>query len=156
MTNNQEIWRAVSKGSFAIISYVNRQGEPRSTGVVYATNGTHLYTAVAPDSWKADFIAAHDRVAVTIPVRRGGLLSLLLPIPPATISFHGRAIVHPAGWLQQSPVREALRRLLPPERQTSALIIEVVPQDAFLTYGIGVPLTAMRHPALARARLPVA
>ena len=39
-----------------------------------------------------------EQVAVTVQVRWGGLLSLVLPVPPATVSFHARAIVHPAGW----------------------------------------------------------
>ena len=64
--------------------------------MVYAADGRRLYVAVASDSWKARHIAASGRVAVTVPVRRGGLLSLLFPIPPATVSFHGTAIVHPA------------------------------------------------------------
>ncbi len=34
---------------------------------------------------------------MTVPVRRGGIMSLLLPIPPETISFHATAVVHRAG-----------------------------------------------------------
>ena len=49
---------------------------------------------LASGSWKARHVAASGRVAVTVPVRRGGLLSLLFPIPPATVSFHGTAVVH--------------------------------------------------------------
>jgi hypothetical protein len=52
---------------------------------------------VAPDGWKARHITDSGRVAVTVTVRRGGILSLLFPIPPATVSFHARAVVHPAG-----------------------------------------------------------
>jgi hypothetical protein len=155
MTNRAEIWRAISKSSFAVISYVTPAGEPRSTGVVYASAGRHLYVAVAPDSWKEKHIAANGHISVTVLIRRGGLMSLLLPIPPATISFHGKASVHPPGWLQQSPVAEELRRLLPPERRDAACVIEIAPEDAFLTYGVGVSLTEMRNPEVARARLPV-
>jgi len=97
MTDNEEVWRAISKASFAVIIYVTPSGEPRSTGVVYATAGQHLYVAVAPDSWKGKHIATNGHVSVTVPVRRGGLMSLLLPIPPATISFRGTATVHPGG-----------------------------------------------------------
>lgn len=155
MTDNEEIWRAISKASFAVISYVTPSGEPRSTGVVFATAGRHLYLAVAPDSWKGKHIAANGNVSITVLVRRGGPMSLLFPIPPATISFHGMATVHPAGWLQQSPVAQQLRGLIPPERRESAGIIEVIPQDAFLTYGVGVSLTEMLHPETALARVPV-
>jgi hypothetical protein len=155
MATNEEIWRAISKASFAVISYVTPGGAPRSTGVVYAAAGRHLYLAVAPNSWKGKHIAANAHVSVTVPVRRGGLMSLLFPIPPATISFRGTATVHPVGWLEQSPAAQALRSLIPPERQEAARIIEVVPEGEFLTYGVGVSLTGMRRPDTALARVPM-
>jgi hypothetical protein len=123
--------------------------------VVYKTVGQRLYVATAPDSWKARHIATSGRVAVTVPVRRGGLLSLLAPIPPATVSFHGTAIVHPADSPQVRPLLKELASLLPQERQASAAVIEVIPEGRFVTYGVGVSLTRMRDPAAARARVPV-
>ena len=155
MTNHEQIWRAISNASFAVISYVTPSGEPRSTGVVYATAGRHLFMAVAPDSWKGKHIAANGRVSVTVLVRRGGLMSLLFPIPPATISFPGTATVHPTGWLQQSPVARHLQRFVPRERQDAARIVEIIPEGTFLTYGVGVSLTAMRHPDISLTRVPV-
>src|SRR5215475_4827926 len=152
---SDEVWRALTRASFAGVSYVTPAGEPRSSGVVYATDGGRLYVAVASDSWKARHIAASGRVAVTVPVRRGGLLSLLFPIPPATVSFHGAAIVHPAGPVADRAVPEQLASLLPPERQASCCVLEIIPEGQFLTYGLGVSLTRMRNPAAARARLPV-
>ena len=80
---SQQVWAEVGKASFAIISHVTSAGEPRSSGVVYAEERHHLFVAVAPDGWKARQIADGQQVAVTIPVRRGGPLSLLFPIPPA-------------------------------------------------------------------------
>jgi pyridoxamine 5'-phosphate oxidase-like protein len=151
----ERVWRQIAKASFAILSYVTPAGEPRSSGVVYASIGQRLYVAVAPDSWKALHVAASGRVAVTVPVRRGGLLSLVAPIPPATISFHATAIVHPQGSSQVGPLLKELGSLIPAERQASACVIEVVPEGAFLTYGLGVPLRRMRDPAAARARIPV-
>lgn len=97
---SEQVWQQLHRASFAVIGYVTPAGESRSSGVVYKTVGKRLYVAVAPDSWKARHIAAGKRVSVTVPVRRGGILSLLLPIPPATISFHATAIVHPAGLLK--------------------------------------------------------
>jgi Pyridoxamine 5'-phosphate oxidase len=149
------VWQAVSKASFAIIAYVTPSGAARSSGVVYATSERRLYVAVAPESWKAKHIATSGRVSVTVPVRRGGLLSLILPIPPATISFNGAAIVHPAGWLRNSSLASHLAALVPPERRDSASIVEVVPEGEFLTYGLGVSLMEMRTPAVAQARVPV-
>ena len=111
--------------------------------------------AVAPDSWKAKHVAASGRVAVTVPVRRGGILSLVAPIPPATISFHGAAIVHPAGSPQVRSLLKELGSLIPAERRTSACVIEILPEGAFVTYGLAVSLSKLRDPAAARARMPV-
>ncbi len=153
--SSEQVWRALAKASFAILGHVTASGEPRSSGVVYTTVGRRLYVAVAPDSWKAKQVAASGEVAVTVPVRRGGILSLVLPIPPATISFHGSAVVHPAGSPQVRSLGKELGSLLPAERRASAAIIEIVPEGAFVTYGLGVSLMQMRSPAAARARVPV-
>jgi hypothetical protein len=152
---SEQVWRALTRASFAVVSYVTPAGEPRSSGVVYATDGGRLYMAVASDSWKARHIAASGRVAVTVPVRRGGLLSLLFPIPPATVSFHGTAVVHPAGPVADRAAPEQLVSLLPPERQATSCILEILPEGQFMVYGLGVPLARMRSPAAARARVPV-
>jgi Pyridoxamine 5'-phosphate oxidase len=152
---SEQVWRAIAGASFAVVSYVTPGGEPRSSGVVYATAGRRLYAAVAPDSWKARHIAASGQVSVTVPVRRGGLLSLLLPIPPATVSCHGTAIVHPAGPVGASEAPDELAALLPAVRRASCCVLEIIPEGQFLTYGLGVSLTRMRSPADARARVPV-
>ncbi|HYT81582.1 MAG TPA: pyridoxamine 5'-phosphate oxidase family protein [Actinomycetota bacterium] len=152
---SEQVWQALAKTSFAVISYVTPRGEPRSSGVVYKTVGRRLYVAVAPDSWKAKHVAARGRVAVTVPVRRGGILSLVAPIPPATISFHGAAVVYPAASPEARSLLRELASLIPKERQASGSIIEVVPEGAFVTYGLGVSLKKMRDPAAARGRVPV-
>jgi hypothetical protein len=144
----------VSRASFAVISYVTPAGEPRSSGVVYATAGRHMYVVTATDSWKARHIHDGTEVAVTVPVRRGGLLSLLAPIPPATVTFHARAIVHPAGSVQVTAVSKRLASMLPEERRDGC-VLDLVPDGAFLTYGLGVPLRTMRNPAIAQARVRI-
>ena len=151
MLTSERVWHDLAKASFAVLSYVTPAGEPRSSGVVYVTSNHRLYVAVATDSWKARHIAENGRVAVTVPVRRGGLMSLLLPIPPATISFHATAVVHPAGALSDVP----LARLVPAERRAFCRIVEIQPEGNFVTYGEGVSLNRMRTPALARGRAPV-
>ena len=151
----EEVWRAIAKASFAVVGYVTPSGEPRSSGVVYKTVGRRLFMAVGLESWKARHIPLSGRVAVTVPVRRGGILSLLVPIPPATVSFHATAIVHPPGSPRVRPLLDELASLLPAERRASAAIIEVEPEGAFVTYGLSVSLTKMRDPDAARARVPV-
>ena len=150
------VWRALARASFAVISYVTPAGEPRSSGVVYKTVGRRLCTVVAPDGWKARQITSGAPVAVTVPIPRGGILALLFPIPPATISFHARAVVHPAGSATAGTLAKALGSLLPPERRGAGCVIELRPEGSFLTYGVGVSLAQMRSPATALAHTPVA
>ncbi|HEU0213111.1 MAG TPA: pyridoxamine 5'-phosphate oxidase family protein [Jiangellaceae bacterium] len=151
----EQVWQQVTKATFAVLSHVTPTGEPRSSGVLYRVVGGRLYVAVAPDSWKARHVPVSGQVAVTVPVRRGGLLSLVAPIPPATVSFHARAIVHAAGSAQAASLARKLGSLLPAERQDSVCLIEVIPEGEFVTYGLGVSLLKMRIPEAARARVPV-
>jgi hypothetical protein len=150
---SQDVWRALEKSSFAVLSHLTPSGEPRSSGVVYVATGGRMFVAVEPAGWKARHIAADGRLAVTVPVRRGGVLSLVFPIPPATISFPATAVVHPVGALPDAP--KELSALVPPERRAECRIIEIQPAGHFLTYGIGVSLNDMRSPSTARGRVPV-
>jgi hypothetical protein len=154
--DSEEIWREIEKASFLVISYVTPAGDPRSAGVMYTTIDRKLYIVTGPDTWKARHIAADGRAAVTVPVRRGGALSLIMPIPPATISFSGTAMVHSPDSPTVRPIVEKLGSMLPQERRASVAVIEVIPEGAFTTYGIGVPLAKMRDTEAARARVPVA
>ena len=93
----ERVWRELTTASFAIVSHVTPTGNPRSSGIMYLVVDRHLLVVISPDSWKARQITNGDQLAVTVPVRRGGLLSLVAPIPPATISFHARAETPPGG-----------------------------------------------------------
>jgi hypothetical protein len=150
-----DVWRAIGKHSFAVMSHVTASGEPRSSGVVYGTDKGRVLVAVAASSWKARTIADGQVVAVTIPVRRGGILALLFPIPPAAISFHARARVGKPGALDRASLPKNFARLLPPSLAQTCLI-ELTPEGKFLTYGIGVSLMTMRDPEASLARVPVA
>jgi len=147
----QDVWRAVSRASFAVLSHVTPAGAPRSSGVVYAVSGDRMLVAVAKDSWKARHIGTDGLVSVTVPIRRGGPLSLLLPIPPATVSFPAVATIHSGETLYRIP---ALAKLVPPERWASCVIVDVRPTGHYVTYGVGVPLLRMRDPVRSRARIP--
>jgi hypothetical protein len=153
--SSEAVWQALTKASFAVVSHVNPAGEPRSSGIVYGTVNRRLYVAVAADGWKARQIRTGDEVAVTVPVRRGGILALLVPIPPATITFQARATVHPAGSLDIGSVSKDLEKLVPEARKAGSCVVELAPEGRFLTYGISVSLMDMGNPALALARVPV-
>jgi hypothetical protein len=152
---SEQVWHALARASFAVIGYVTPSGEPRSSGVVYKTIDRRLCTAVAPDSWKAKHVAASGRVAVTVPVRRGGILSLVAAIPPATITFHGTAIVHQAGSPDTDALLKELGSLIPVERRANGWVIEIVPEGEFLTYALGVSLRKMLDPVASLTRVPV-
>lgn len=154
-TSTEDVWAELARASFAVIGYVTPAGEPRSSGVVYKAVGRRLFTVVAADSWKARHIASSSTVSVTVPVRRGGILSLVIPIPPATISFHATAIVHPAGVIDIASLSKELESLLPPERREGAVVIELAPEGRFLTYGVGTALMDMRDPDLSKAAVPI-
>ena len=153
--STDQVWNAIVRAADAVLGHVTPDGAPRTSGVVYRSIDRRIYVAVDPGSWKARHIQADGRVSMTILVRRGGLLSLLFPIPPATITFHGTATVHPADEPGMGAVLDRLARLLPPDSRSSSAVIEIAPQGTFLTYGIGVSLGAMRVPATARGRAPV-
>jgi Pyridoxamine 5'-phosphate oxidase len=148
------VWRHVGKKTFAVISWVTPAGEPRSAGIVYRATGRRVYVGVDTDSWKARHIAASGRVSVTVLVRRGGLLSLFAQIPPATITFHGTAVVHSEDALPTLP--KVVEKLLPPGKEPRDFrIIEIRPDGDFVTYGIGVALPTMLKPEKASGRAPV-
>jgi hypothetical protein len=152
---SEQIWRELARASFAVLAYVTPRGEPRSSGVVYKMVGRRLYIAVAPDSLKARHIAPSRKVSVTVPISRGGVLSLFAPIPPATVSFHGTATAHPAGSPETRSALQELGGLEPPARRTSASVLEVIPEGTFLTYGVGVSLKKMLEPTAAQGRVVV-
>jgi hypothetical protein len=152
---SSDVWRALAKHSFAVMSHVTASGEPRSSGVVYGTDGGRILVVVAASSWKARTITDGQLVSLTVPVRRGGILSMLFPIPPAAISFRARAQVGEPCMLDRNSLPKHFARLLPPT-QAESCVIQLAPVGNFVTYGIGVSLLDMRDPEVAQARVPVA
>lgn len=152
---SEHVWREIDGASFAIVGYVTPAGEPRSSGVVYKSADKRLYVVVARTSWKARHIAANSHVSVTVPVRRGGIIALVAPIPPATISFHAKALVHPAGSVKTESLSKQLESLVSADRRDAAVLIELIPEGRFVTYGIGISLMDMQKPELAEAVVPI-
>jgi hypothetical protein len=113
-----------------------------------------MYIVTARDSLKARQLRDEQTLAVTVPVRRGGVLSLLVPIPPATISFRARTTVHAAGTVDLETLSKRLARMVPDQRR-DGVVLELEPVGTFLAYGIGVSLRGMLDPALALSRVPV-
>ncbi len=151
----ERVWHEIEQASFAVISYVTPAGKPRSSGVVCAAVAHRLYVVTAADSWKARQISNGDELAVTVPIRRGGLLSLVAPIPPATVSSHAKVTVHPADSVSIGKVPKKLASQLPKERRSDGCVLELVPEGDFLVYGLGVSLQDMAKPEAALAHVPV-
>lgn len=151
---SDQVWQALDKATYAVVGFVVPGGEPRSSGVVYALVDRHMYVVTAADSLKARRLKDGQSLAVTVPVRRGGVLSLLFPIPPASISFRARVTVHVPGSVDIESLSKRLARMLPEQRQGS-VVLELEPVGTFVAYGIGVSLREMVDPAKALARVPV-
>ncbi len=94
-TTAERVWRDVCRASFAAVPNTTPGGEPRSSGVVFGMVDRTMYVVVSSTRWKARHIALTCTVLVTVPVRRGGVLSLMMPIPPATVRFRAAATVRP-------------------------------------------------------------
>ena len=151
----QTVWRALEKASFAVLGHVTPAGKPRTSGVMYAVHDRRIYMGVADDGWKAQQIATGDEVSVTVLVRRGGLLALVIPIPPATVTFRARASMHRAGTAQAEQVPGELLKRLPAATRDDMALIELVPEGDFVTYGIGVSLRDFADPNAAPGRVGV-
>ncbi len=152
----QTVWRALQKASFAVLGHVTPAGKPSTSGVMYAVRDRRINVGVADDGWKAQQIATGDEVSVTVLVRRGGLLALVIPIPPATVTFRARATMHRAGTAQAEQVPGELLKRLPAATRDDMALIELVPEGDFVTYGIGVSLREFADPNAAPGRVGVA
>ena len=117
----RHVWRALGKASFAVVGYVTPSGARVRAGSLTDRRAAALRGG-RTRSWKAKHIAVGREVAVTVPVRRGGILALVAPIPPATVSFHATAIVHPPGAPEVRSLLEQLTSLLPVKRQDLASV----------------------------------
>jgi proline-specific peptidase len=88
-----------------------------------AAIGLRLYVVIAADSWKARQISNGHKAAVTVPIRRGGLLALAAPIPPATVGPRSSKQCRARGPFEGGPMilyRAILRR----ERRHGARYLE--------------------------------
>lgn len=150
------VWHLLRRNSFAVMAWTTPRGEPRSSAVVYAASTDRLFVSVAPGSWKARQIVTGSMVSLTVPVRRGGILSSLLPIPPSAVSLHGRAVHHPPGSARPKPLARLYRRMtLPKSVLATSAVLEIEPLGEFQTFGVGVTLWKLGEIAAAEQRVPV-
>jgi hypothetical protein len=151
------VWSEIERRLFAVLSYVTPRGEARSAGVVYVVRDGRLYIRTDTDSWKARHIRLNPSVALNVTIPKRVPFMPWIRIPDATIAFRGRARVID-GDAAEPDLAQAMTRATGHEVESleGICFIEVTPAGHFATYGIGVSLLDMRHPAKARARIAVA
>ena len=150
------VWGTISKELFGILSMVTLENEARSVGIVYIVQDRKLYIGTGTKTWKSKHIKKNPNVSMTIPIPKRIPLLPWIKIPQATISFSGTAKVIPAIEVDAKLLHSIFRHFADDlEFVAENYLIEVTPQDDFVTYGVGIPLMKMMKPELARGRAPV-
>jgi len=153
---SEQVWRTLARQPFLVVAMVNREGQGRSVGISPAVEGDDVWFAADEAGWKVTHLRHQPEVSVTVPVRRGGLLALVAPIPPATVTFRASAQVLPAADAPPSVRKRLLRGLGDEDTTSGTVMVRLTPHGDFVTYGIGVPLRVMMDTERARGRVPVA
>ena len=79
-----------------------------------------------------------------------------IKIPAATITFSGVAKVFENSEVKADVLKKLYRDVVKDEKGLAeSCVIEVTPQEDFITYGVGIPLMQMRFPEKARGRAAV-
>jgi hypothetical protein len=151
----EQVWEAIGGGSFGVLAFVNRRGHPRTAGVCFTVEGRSLFISSNKDMWKVRHIAANPNVSMTVTLPKRVPFLPFIKVPAATITFRGEAEI-----LEFGDISDAVRGRLPhgenpaPEVRAKLAIIKVVPRGEFVTYGIAMPITQMRHHEQAHGRAP--
>ena len=138
--------RAIRTRSFAVLSTVSSAGFPHAAGVAYCAVDSTIYVNTERSSRKARNVAADDRVALVIPVRR-------LPVgPPFTVQLQGRATV--LAMDDPEITRLVLARSLDKItghgelEEPDGCFLRIVANGPVHTYGIGVSALAVARDPL--------
>ena len=154
--STEQVWHEIGRQIFAVLGFVSQQGEARTAGIVYIARGQEIFIGTDRKSWKARHIEANPHVSLTVTIPKGVPLMPWIRIPPATITFQGKAALCSLDDVSGEIEHILFRGLkLSREDREKICIIRVTPEGDFVTYGVGVPLLTMRHPEEARGRAPV-
>ncbi len=155
MVTTAEVWETIEDEIFGILAFSNRDGEPRTAGIVYALEDRTLVIASARSAWKVRHIEANPEVSMTITVSKRIPFLPFIKIPAATITFQGTATIGGVDALTPGARQKLFRGLeLDREMVRETAIIRVAPHGDFVTYGIAMPMAQMRKPKLAIGRAP--
>lgn len=153
----EEVWKAIDGNIFGVLAFVNANGEPRSAGICYVVDGRTLLVPTARDSWKTRHITANPHVSMTVTIPKRVPFVPFLKVPAATVTFQGLAEVLELGDANPETTKRMLQGLdydEDDEKLHESVMLRIVPQGDFLTYGIAMPLLQMRTPERARGRTP--
>ena len=153
---SEQVWQVIEKELFAVLGMVTARQEARTVGIVYVVRGRRLYIASGKDTWKVKHIAQNSDVSLTVPIHKGIPLMPWFKIPAATITFAGQARVLDPKETDPETLKALYRGMAEDETlMADSVVIEVIPEGKFLTYGVGVSLMDMRDPAKSRGSAPV-
>lgn len=151
-----QVWREIERSFFAVLGTVNPKGEPRTAGIAYAARDRRLYVGTDRSSLKAKNVRGNPGVSLTVTIDRRPFYLWWAKIPPAVITFRGRAVLRERGEVDPEIPRKLMSGLeMSEEALAGAVFIEVTPEGHFSTYGVGVPLKTMLRPEEAWGRVAV-
>jgi hypothetical protein len=155
--STEHVWCEIGRQMFAVLGFVSAHGEARTAGIVYIVRDHELFIGTDRKSWKTRHIEGNPHISLTVTIPKKVPLVPWIKIPPATITFQGKAAICALDDVSKETRRALFRGLeLSVEDRERICIIRVAPAGDFVTYGVGVPLLTMRHPEEARGRAPVA
>ena len=140
---------------FAILGMASKAGSGRSAGVVYHWQQGKLYFTTSETAWKAKHIKHCSSISVTVPIRFRLPFLHWLQVPPPTITFNAEAMIVADSPFATKMFKRIHGRFGSSELSQESLLVEVVPTDAYLTYGVGTPIWHLADPLKAQRRVPI-
>ncbi len=154
--NKRQVWQEINKQLFSVLGMVTPNGEARTVGIVYVEDDGKLYISSQKQAWKVRHIAQNPHVSLTVPIHKRIPFLPWIKIPAATITFAGAAQLLNYDQTSSSTIQKLFRGMeFSAEERDKLAIIEVTPVGNFITYGVGVSLSEMRDPQMARGRVAV-
>ena len=151
-----QVWEEIENELFAVLGMVNAKNESRTVGIVYIVRDQKLYIGTGANTWKTRHVKNNPHVSITIPIAKRIPLMPWFKIPAATITFSGTSRVINAADTPRDLLQAVFRNMAEDQdMMADSCVIEVIPANEFITYGIGIPLMQMRFPEKARGRAPV-
>lgn len=149
-----QVWNALADANFAVVGAVNAAGDPRTAGVVIATQRPVVSFMSGRSAWKVRHIERHPVVSVTVTIPKRVPLLPMVKVPAATITFGGTARVKDPSDAPAAIVKALTGGLEHVARDMA--VVEITPRGDFVTYGVGMRVDKMRDTEFARGRVPVA